>query len=294
MKKRAQPITKALFPVAGLGTRFLPVTKSSSKEMLPVVNKPLIQYAVEEAYAAGIREMIFITKQHKTNIEDHFDSAIELVMNLEQANKSELIDVVNDVKPDDMECVYIRQPVPSGLGHAVFTARHLVGDEYFALLLADDLMFNDKPVLKQMIEQYNHLNSNMIAIEKVPPNMTMNYGIVEGEFNQNNIMTIERLIEKPSPGQTQSEFAIVGRYILSSKIFDLIEPNLDNNHSEIQLTDAIQRIQTIEPVYGYVFEGERFDCGSKLGFLKANVTLGMQDNDCGEEYSHWLKNILLK
>lgn len=292
MSKQKQNITKAIFPVAGLGTRFLPVTKSSPKEMLPIVNKPLIQYAVEEAYDAGIREMIFVTRQNKNSIEDHFDRALELEINLKNGGKSKLISIVNEVKPHDMECIYIRQPEPLGLGHAVLTARNLIENEYFALLLADDLMVNNKPVLRQMMDQYYKLNGSIIAIEKVSRDMIKNYGIVEGTFNQKNVMTVKRLIEKPSLDQTQSDFAIVGRYILSSKIFELIQCIPHNERTEIQITDAIQRLLAVEPVYGYAFEGHRFDCGSKLGFLKANIMLGVQDPDCGEEYYQWLKDFI--
>lgn len=288
----SKPITKALFPVAGLGTRFLPVTKASPKEMLPVLNKPLIQYAVEEAYAAGIREMIFITRQNKASIGDHFDRSLELEQNLITANKLELLNIIKEVAPHDMECVYIRQPEPRGLGHAVYMARHLIGDEYFALLLADDLMVSETPVLQQMVTQHQLTGGNIIAIEAVPKALISMYGVAEGKWRDDKLLKIERLIEKPPSTEVQSNFAVIGRYILSSKIFELIQMLPQENNQEIQLTDAMDNLLISESIYGYLFKGERYDCGSQLGFLKANVVLGLQNDGYGDIFHKWLGHLV--
>jgi UTP--glucose-1-phosphate uridylyltransferase len=212
-------VTKAIFPVAGLGTRFLPATKAQPKEMLPVVDKPLIQYAVEEAYAAGIREMIFVTGRHKRPIEDHFDMTFELEVALEQAGKQELLDVVRSVKPADMECIYVRQAQALGLGHAVLCAQRLVGDEPFAVLLADDLMVGDTPVLKQMVQQYEEWRVSILAVQEVPAEHTRRYGIVAGTTISDQLMDVSRIVEKPAPEVAPSRLGVAGRYILTPGVF---------------------------------------------------------------------------
>ena len=233
------PIQKAIFPVAGLGTRFLPATKAQPKEMLPVVDKPLIQYAVEEAYAAGVREMIFVTGRHKRPIEDHFDMTFELEVALEQANKHELLAVVRSVKPDDMECIYVRQAQALGLGHAVLCGQKLVGNEPFAVLLADDLMVHDKPVLQQMVEQYAEWRASIIAVQEVPAEHTRRYGIVAGTEVNERLVDVNRIVEKPAPEDAPSRLGVAGRYIHTPGVFHEIANQARGVGGEIQLTDGI-------------------------------------------------------
>lgn len=288
MKSLHPPIRKAVFPVAGLGTRFLPATKAAPKEMLSVVNKPLIQYAVEEAYAAGIRQMIFVTCHNKRSIEDHFDLAYQLESELKAHNKNELLAIVQSVKPDDMECFFVRQAKTLGLGHAVLCAEKIVDQEAFAVILADDLMISDVPVLQQMTSLYEQYGHSIIATEKVPLELTEQYGIIQGNPWENNILKVENLVEKPLPHLAASNNAIVGRYILSKQIFAQIRalPRLENQ--EIQLTEAINNLLKHESVLAYHYEGKRYDCGSVLGFLKANVDLGKKHSTEGENFSRWL------
>ncbi len=294
MKPSHAPIHKAVFPVAGLGTRFLPATKAAPKEMLSIVNKPLIQYAVEEAYAAGIRQMIFVTCHYKRAIEDHFDLSNELESELIAHNKMELLSLVHAVKPDDMECFYVRQPKPLGLGHAVLCAESLIGEEAFAVLLADDLIIGEPPIMKQMVDIYKEYKTSVLAVQNVPLENTSQYGIVAGKQRSESILDITDLVEKPLPGNAPSNTAIVGRYILSPSIFDEIRalPHVDGD--EIQLTDAIKNLLKKEPVLAYHYEGTRYDCGSILGFLKANVDLGRVDPVEGERFSKWLLDTLEK
>jgi UTP--glucose-1-phosphate uridylyltransferase len=286
-------IKKAIFPVAGLGTRFLPATKAQPKEMLPVVDKPLIQYAVEEAYAAGVREMIFVTGRHKRPIEDHFDMTYELEVALEQAGKDELLRVVRGVKPDDMECVYVRQAQALGLGHAVLCGQRLIGNDPFAVLLADDLMVGTPPVLAQMVEQYDEWRASILAVQEVPAEQTNRYGIVAGTVVNDRLMDVNRIVEKPNPDVAPSRLGVAGRYILTPGVFREIENQPRGVGGEIQLTDGIAGLLRREKVFAYRYHGERYDCGSKDGFLKANVQLALAHPQLGAGFREYLKGIEL-
>jgi len=283
-------ITKAVFPVAGLGTRFLPVTKASPKEMLPIVDKPLIQYAVEEAAAAGITDMIFITGRNKRAIEDHFDKAYELETELSLRNKSALLEQVQAATPPGINCVYIRQNEALGLGHAVLCAEPVVVDEPFAVLLADDLIDAPTPVMKQMVDLAARENASTIGVIPVAPEDTGSYGIVEAEPEPagERIGRITRIIEKPKPGTTTSTLAVVGRYVLSPRIFHHLRTMPPGAGGEIQLTDGIARLLTEERVLAYEFEGRRYDCGNKLGYLEATVDFGAKHAEVGEAFSRFL------
>ncbi|TDP63744.1 UTP--glucose-1-phosphate uridylyltransferase GalU [Roseateles toxinivorans] len=284
-------VTKAIFPVAGLGTRFLPATKAQPKEMLPVVDKPLIQYAVEEAYAAGIREMIFVTGRHKRPIEDHFDTTFELELALEQAGKEALLEVVRGVKPDDMECVYVRQPRALGLGHAVLCAERLVGKEPFAVLLADDLMVGNPPVLQQMVEQFAEWRVSILAVQEVPAEHTRRYGIVAGTPINERLMDVSRIVEKPDPAVAPSRLGVAGRYILTPGVFHEIANQPRGVGGEIQLTDGIAGLLRREKVFAYSYEGKRYDCGSKEGFLEANVELALAHPELGAGFREYLRGV---
>ena len=286
-------IKKAIFPVAGLGTRFLPATKAQPKEMLPVVDKPLIQYAVEEAYAAGVREMIFVTGRHKRPIEDHFDMTFELEVALEQAGKAELLHVVRSVKPDDMECIYVRQPQALGLGHAVLCGQRLIGNEPFAVLLADDLMVGEPPVLAQMAEQYKEWRVSILAVQEVPAEQTQRYGIVAGTPVNDRLLNVERIVEKPKPADAPSRLGVAGRYILTPGVFREITTQQRGVGGEIQLTDGIAGLLRREKVFAYRYEGRRYDCGSKEGFLQANVELALQHPQIGPGFRDFLKSLNL-
>lgn len=271
-------ISKAVFPVGGLGTRFLPATKAIPKEMLPVVDKPLIQYAVEEAYAAGIREMIFITGRHKRAIGDHFDAAFELEYELERGHKNDLLKLVHDIKPDDMDCVYIRQPRPLGLGHAVLCAEKVVGSEPFAVLLADDLMVGPPggaSVLKQMVQAYEKSPGTVLAVQDVPREETRRYGVVDVRGASDQLAEVFGMVEKPVPEVAPSTLAVAGRYILSPSVFQSIRRQGQGAGGEIQLTDGIAALIGREKVYAYRYEGKRYDCGSKIGFLEATIDLAL-------------------
>lgn len=287
-------IRKAVFPVAGIGTRFLPATKAAPKEMLTVVNKPLIQYAVEEAYAAGIRQMIFIICHNKNVIEDHFDMTYQFEAELIAQHKEELLSVVKAVTPDDMECIYVRQHKALGLGHAVLCTEHIVGDEPFAILLADDLMVGKVPILKQMRQIYEQFGHNIIAVQDVSAHLTPHYGIIQGESINHQLYAVEHLVEKPHPEVAPTTIAVVGRYILNPAIFKYLRalPHIENE--EIQLTDGLVGLLAQEQVYAYRYEGERYDCGSVLGFLKANVDLGTCHPKEGKEFLKWLQECVLK
>ena len=284
-------VTKAIFPVAGLGTRFLPATKAQPKEMLPVVDKPLIQYAVEEAYAAGIREMIFVTGRHKRPIEDHFDMTFELEVALEQAGKQDLLDVVRSVKPADMECIYVRQAQALGLGHAVLCAQRLVGAEPFAVLLADDLMVGETPVLKQMVQQYEEWRVSILAVQEVPAEQTRRYGIVAGTAINDHLMDVSRIVEKPAPEVAPSRLGVAGRYILTPGVFHEIANQQRGVGNEIQLTDGIAGLLRREKVFAYRYEGKRYDCGSKEGFLQANVELALAHPQLGPGFKDFLQSL---
>ncbi|MGQ0595755.1 UTP--glucose-1-phosphate uridylyltransferase GalU [Aquabacterium sp.] len=286
-------ITKAIFPVAGLGTRFLPATKAQPKEMLPVVDKPLIQYAVEEAYDAGIREMIFVTGRHKRPIEDHFDTAFELEYELEQAGKMDLLKLVQSIKPADMECVFVRQPKSLGLGHAVLCGERLVRGEPFAVLLADDLMVGQTPILKQMVDQFDELQGSILAVQEVPAEHTKRYGIVAGTPVSERVMAISKIVEKPSPENAPSRLGVAGRYILTPAVFEQIRSQPRGVGNEIQLTDGIAGLLNLEKVFAYQYEGKRYDCGSKEGFLEANVELALQHHQVGSWFRSYLKQLKL-
>jgi UTP--glucose-1-phosphate uridylyltransferase len=290
-------ISKAVFPVAGLGTRFLPATKAQPKEMLPVVDKPLIQYAVEEAYAAGIRHMIFVTGRNKRAIEDHFDTAYELEAELEAAAKHELLHLVRSVQPADMDCSYVRQPRSLGLGHAVLCAEHLVGSSPFAVLLADDLMVAPAPsggVLRQMVRQFEALPPSqrgcLVAVQEVPPEHTQRYGMVGGHMVGDRLMQLDRFVEKPAPALAPSAWGVAGRYVLTPEVFASIRAQPQGVGGEIQLTDGIAALIGQQPVYAYQYDGKRYDCGSKQGFLQATVELALQHPEVGAEFAqYWAK-----
>jgi UTP--glucose-1-phosphate uridylyltransferase len=285
-------ITKAVFPVAGLGSRFLPATKAQPKEMLPIVDKPLIQYAVEEAVAAGITEMIFITGRNKRAIEDHFDKAYELEAELEAAGKTRLLDFVQNVIPKHVNCIFIRQSAPLGLGHAVLCARPVVGDEPFAVLLADDFMDVDDgqlPVLAQMTEIFAREGKSLLAVQDVPRNETKQYGIVSVSPYQTDLDLINAMVEKPAPDKAPSTLAVVGRYVLTNEIFTHLEGLEQGAGGEIQLTDGIAALLKAEPVYAYRYQGRRYDCGSKLGYLKATLAMGLKHSEVGAEFRAHVK-----
>ncbi len=282
-------IKKAVFPIAGLGTRFLPATKASAKEMLPVVDKPLIQYAVEEAYAAGIRHMIFVTGRTKRSVEDHFDTAYELENELELAGKTDLLNIARSIAPDDMVCTYVRQPRALGLGHAVLCSKELVGNEPFAVLLADDLMVGEPPVMAQMVEQFDQWRASILAVQDVPREEIMRYGIVSAENIAQDLVHVTGIVEKPSPEAAPSTLAVAGRYILTPGIFKELENLPRGVGGEIQLTDGIASLLSREKVCAYRYTGVRYDCGSKLGFLQATVDLGSHHAEVGAEFSAWLQ-----
>jgi UTP--glucose-1-phosphate uridylyltransferase len=289
-------IRKAVFPVAGLGSRFLPATKAQPKEMLPVVDKPLIQYAVEEAVAAGITEMIFITGRNKRAIEDHFDKAYELESELEAAGKQELLDAVRSVIPKNITCIYIRQSAPLGLGHAVLCARAVVGDEPFAVLLADDFMdtgVHQKPVLAQMTDLYSYEKCSLLAVHDVPRSHTPQYGIVSASAYRPGLELVSAIVEKPHPEEAPSTLAVVGRYVLSPKIFNHLEHLGRGAGGEIQLTDGIASLMAIERVLAYRYAGQRYDCGSKLGYLKAMTAIGLKHPETAEGFREFLDEISL-
>ncbi len=282
-------IRKAVFPVAGLGTRFLPATKASAKEMLPIVDKPLIQYAVMEAVAAGAEELVFITSNNKNSILDHFDRSYELEKTLEEKGKTDVLKMVREVLPKGVSCIYIRQPEALGLGHAVACAEVAVGDEDFSVILADDLIDGRlRPCLAQMQRIYSEFGTSVIAVQRVPKEETHKYGIVEVEEIRPGLSEIKRIVEKPNPEDAPSNLAVVGRYILNPRIFKLIETTERGAGGEIQLTDAIARMLEEQTVLAYEFEGTRYDCGSKLGYLQANVDYALKNPEFGEDFSAWL------
>lgn len=287
-------IRKAVFPVAGLGSRFLPATKAQPKEMLPIVDKPLIQYAVEEAVAAGITEMIFITGRNKRAIEDHFDKAYELEAELEAAGKRQLLEYVQNVIPKNITCVYIRQSAPLGLGHAVLCARPVIGDEPFVVILADDFMDvggDTQPVLRQMTDVYAYEGCSILAVHDVPRANTKQYGIVSASPYRQDLELVDGIVEKPKPEEAPSTLAVVGRYVLSNKIFEFLEDLGAGAGGEIQLTDGIAALMKAERVLAYRYAGTRYDCGSKLGYLKAMVAMGRKHPETGQEFSQFLADL---
>jgi len=281
-------VTKAVFPVAGLGTRFLPATKASPKEMLPIVDKPLIQYAVEEAVAAGITDMIFVTGRSKRAIEDHFDKAYELEAELQAKGKTKLLKEVRGLLPENVMCAYVRQAEALGLGHAVLCARHLVGDEPFAVILADDLIDAQVPVMKQMVQVHAKNGGSVIAVQDVPREETSSYGIVSADRISPGISKITAMVEKPRPEEAPSTLGVVGRYILSPRIFHFLENTRPGAGREIQLTDAISRLLREENVLAYEFQGQRYDCGSKLGYLQATVNLALKHPELADDFRGFL------
>lgn len=290
----SQKITKAVFPVAGLGTRFLPATKANPKEMLPIVDKPLIQYAVEEAVEAGVNELIFVTSSSKRAIEDHFDRNAELEYELERKGKSKLLELVRDVVPSGVTCVYIRQPEALGLGHAVLCAKPVVGNEPFAVILADDLIDGDgRGSVGQMAALYQEHGCSILGVEEVPRKDTDKYGIVSCTAIDDLISRVSNIIEKPKPVQSPSNLAVVGRYILTPRIFELLETTGTGSGGEIQLTDAIARLLEDEKVLAYRFRGKRYDCGSKLGYLQATVEYGLKHAELGTEFRDYLRSFCL-
>ena len=287
-------VTKAVFPVAGLGTRFLPATKASPKEMMPIVDKPLIQYAVEEAVAAGITDMIFVTGRSKRAIEDHFDKAYELESELEQRGKTELLDFVRNMIPKNINCIYIRQPEALGLGHAVLCAYPAVGDEPFAVLLADDLLDAIPPVppvMKQMTDVYDIHHTSVIGVQQVPREDTRSYGIVDSQPMNASLEQILRIVEKPEPEDAPSTLAVVGRYVLAPRIFHHLARIGRGSGGEIQLTDGIAALLAEEQVLAYRYQGTRYDCGSKLGYLEATVAFGMRHAEVGRDFTALLKRM---
>ncbi len=282
-------LRKAVFPVAGLGSRFLPVTKASPKEMLPVVDKPLIQYAVEEAAAAGITDMIFVTGRNKRAIEDHFDKAYELEAALEAGGKAELLEMVRGVLPRGCNCVYIRQVEPLGLGHAVLCSRVAVGDEPFAVLLADELFDAVPPVMAQLAQRFAQSGRSVLGVVDVPPDETRNYGIVATRDPKAPVSQLTRIVEKPATGEAPSTLAVMGRYVLTPAIFDLLAGVKPGRGGEIQLTDGIAALMAGEPVEAMRFSGSRYDCGSKLGYLKATVEMGLRHPEVGAAFGEYLR-----
>jgi UTP--glucose-1-phosphate uridylyltransferase len=286
----ANKLKKAVFPVAGMGSRFLPVTKASPKEMLPIVDKPLIQYAVEEAAAAGITEMIFVTGRNKRAIEDHFDKAYELETELEKKNKHALLDVVRSVLPEGVRCIYLRQAEPLGLGHAVLCAQPVVGDAPFAVILADDLMDSKPPAMARMAEVFERDGASLLGVEEVPRDQTQSYGIVTIDAMQGDLARIRSIVEKPKPAAAPSNLAVIGRYVLTPRIFELLAAVKPGAGGEIQLTDAISALLAHEKVCALRLPGRRFDCGSKLGYLQATVEFGLRHAETGEAFARYLKS----
>lgn len=287
-----KPIKKVVFPVAGLGTRFLPATKASPKEMLPVVDKPLIQYAAEEAIAAGATELIFITGRNKRAIPDHFDKSYELEAELEAHGKAELLSAIRGILPKGVSCIYIRQPEALGLGHAVLCAKPAVGNEPFAVILADDLIDAEMPALQQMVDVYAKKQCSILGVEDVLPSETGSYGIVDALKIEERLLQIKNIVEKPQPADAPSNLAVVGRYILMPAIFACLANVKPGKGGEIQLTDGISDLLKQEAVLAYRFTGTRFDCGSKIGFMKANVELALKHPEIAEDFAHYLQSKL--
>lgn len=291
MARELRVIRKAVFPVAGMGTRFLPATKASPKEMMAIVDKPLIQYAVEEAVAAGITDMIFVTGRSKRSIEDHFDKAYELEAELEKRNKLELLRITREVIPDGINCIYIRQSEPLGLGHAVLCALPVIKNEPFAVILADDLMASDVSVTRQMVEVYARHHSTVLGVQDVPRTQTRQYGIVSSTRVNAELEQVNGIVEKPDPEEAPSTLAVVGRYILTPRIFY----HLQNLHAgaggELQLTDAIAALIEEERILAYRYKGTRYDCGSKIGYLRATVALGLEHPEVREEFAAYLASL---
>ena len=285
-------LKKVVFPVAGLGSRFLPATKAIPKEMLPIIDKPLIQYAVEEAIDAGFNELIFITGDTKRAITDHFDFKPDLNISNLTKDKKIFISQMHRIIPDHVSCQYIIQDEPLGLGHAILQAKEAVGEDPFAVVLADDLIDAKSGVLKQMLEHYQDENSSIISVQKIKKSESVNYGIIEFKEGGKNLIKITNIVEKPSPENTPSNFGVVGRYIFCNKIFSLLEKISVGVDNEIQLTDAIKLLLETTPIYSYEFDGTRYDCGTKLGFTKANISFALKDRENADELKRFIKDLL--
>ena len=290
--KRGEKVRKAVFPVAGMGSRFLPATKANPKEMMPVVDKPLIQYAVEEAVEAGITEMRFVTGRTKRSIADHFDKAYELEHQLEQRGKKELLEIAQNVVPKGVSCTYIRQNEALGLGHAVAVTAHLVGDEPFAVLLADDLIHHKKGAVKQMVETFDYYKSSVIAVQQVDGPEISSYGVISGKKQNDRVHLLDEIVEKPAFEDAPSNMGVTGRYVFTPQIFEHLAKLKPGAGGELQLTDAIQTLLKAEQVLAYEYEGIRYDCGSKMGLLKANIELGLEHHEIGDELREYLRNEL--
>ena len=284
-------IRTAVFPVAGRGTRFLPATKASPKEMLPIVDKPLIQYAVEEAIAAGAEKLVFITGSSKRAIEDHFDTDPELERQLADSGKHDLLALIRDIVPDHVTCIFVRQGVPLGLGHAVLCAQAAVGDEPFFVHLADDLIYSDVPCLLQMAQHYEKHGASVLGVETVPRDQTGSYGIVAVETEKSGAQRVKKIVEKPKPADAPSNLAVVGRYILAPAIFAKLQRTQRGAGGEIQLTDGIAALLADEPVHVLPFAGIRYDCGSKIGYLRATVEYGLRHPELGDSFRAYLQSV---
>ncbi|PRY91644.1 UTP--glucose-1-phosphate uridylyltransferase GalU [Donghicola tyrosinivorans] len=286
-------VTKAVFPVAGLGTRFLPATKSIPKEIMTLVDRPLIQYAIDEARAAGIEEFIFVTSRGKSALEDYFDDAPELEANLRSKNKNDLLDVLSKTNMESGQIAYVRQNKALGLGHAVWCARRMIGNEPFAVLLPDDVIQAEKPCLKQMVEAYEETGGNMVAAMEVPMDRASAYGVLDIKEDMGSMVSVKGMVEKPKREEAPSNLAVIGRYILSPKVLENISTMEAGHGGELQLTDAIaQEIRESDNVYGYRFKGERYDCGSKSGFLQATVAFGLARDDLRDDLEHYLQDVM--
>ena len=290
-RNKLKKITKAVFPVAGMGSRFLPATKASPKEMMPVVDKPLIQYAVEEAVAAGITDMVFITGRNKRAIEDHFDKAYELEAELAISGKEELLRLVREVIPAHINCIYIRQSEPLGLGHAVLCAQPVVQDEPFAVILADDLIDGEPPTVRQMMDVFLRHQCSILGVQNVPREQSRQYGIIGSTYLSDDVEQVNSIIEKPEPEDAPSTLAVVGRYILTPRIFHHLENMQAGAGGEIQLTDGVAALMQEEKMIAYRFKGTRYDCGSKLGYLKATVALGLKHPELCAEFARYLEKL---
>lgn len=287
-----QPVRKIVFPVAGMGTRFLPATKANPKEMLPVVDKPLVQYAAEEAVAAGAEVLVFVTGRNKRSIPDHFDRAHELEAALEAKGKKELLAATRNVLPEGVECVYLRQPEALGLGHAVLCARPVVGDEPFGVILADDLIHSDGPmVLEQMMDVHREHQCSVLGVERVPADQAHNYGIVDSVTIGDRLSRLQGIVEKPPAGEAPSNLSVVGRYVLTPRIFDMLAQTGRGAGGEIQLTDAIAKLLAEESVLAWEFAGKRFDCGNKLGYLEATVEYALRHPELREAFAEYLRDL---
>lgn len=284
-------VKKAIIPAAGLGTRFLPATKAQPKEMLPIVDKPTIQYIIEEAVNSGIEDILIITGRNKRAIEDHFDKSVELEISLEEHGKTELLKMVRDIS-DMVNIHYIRQKEPKGLGQAIYCAKSFINNEPFAVLLGDDVVYSDKPCLLQLMEVYEEFESSILGVQEVELDEVNKYGIVSGEKIRDNLYKVENLVEKPSKDKSPSNVAILGRYIINPEIFGFLEKTEPGAGGEIQLTDALNELVKKEKMYAYIFEGKRYDVGDKLGFLKANVEYALRKDELKDEFKEYLKSIL--